>query len=442
MTNPGGNKISGRIISWALYDFANTIFSMNVVSLFFPLLIIDDFSHPDIAVSAANSISMLIVALTAPLFGQLTDKLGRSKPLLLIATLLCCLATLAIGILALNGTAGDVFWILILFVVANISYQVGLVFYNYLLPKVSPAGRMGRTSGIGVAFGYLGSIVGMILIMPFNEGNIFGMQVPFIVARGRPGTFIPTAILFFVFSLPLFIFLKEKKTPASAELEQKALRKFSINNSFSEIWQTLKDSKKYPGFRRFLIAKFFFQEGIETAIIFMGIYAEKAMGMPDSAKISFLVIATTGALIGSALFGIMTDRIGPLKTLKWILSGWFIALILLLPITGKIPFYIIGVLIGTLLGGVWTSSRPLLVKLAPPDSVGKFFGLYSLSGKVAAIIGPLIWGLVIFALQGFGDFIAYRGGVFSLALIILIGRLIINPLSTEKIELVTIVRDK
>jgi len=412
-------KRTGSILAWAMYDFANTIYSMNVVSLYFPLLIVLNLGHPDIYVSVANSISMLIVALSAPFLGQLSDSVGRRMPFLIVVTILCCLTTAGIGLL--SGAASSVFSLLLLFIVANVSYQLGLVFYNSLLPVVAPIGRMGRVSGIGVALGYLGAIFGMLLVMPFNEGKILGWEVPWISAGGRAATFLPTAILFLIFALPTFFYIREKKFVSKEEPGIGPLRR---------IINTLKDSKRFPGIRRFLIGRFLFQEGIETAIIFMAIYSEKAIGMPDSVKIPFFVIATIGAAIGSWIFGHLVDSKGPLKTLNIVLVGWIAALVLLLPVTGRLPYYLLGAIIGALLGGVWTASRPLLLELSPPDAVGRFFGLYSLSGKAAAIVGPLIWGVVVWLLGPMGDSIAYRVAVLALAVLIAAGWIVIRPLKT------------
>jgi UMF1 family MFS transporter len=408
-----------RIFSWAMFDFANTIYSMNVVSLYFPLIIIYNYGLKDIYVGVANSVSMLIVALTAPFLGQMTDRTGRRMPSLVISTIVCVLAVMGIGILSQKSLSP--FSILALFVFANVGFQLGLVFYNALLPQIAPEGKLGLVSGIGTAFGYLGSIFGMILVMPFNEGNIFGLAIPFIHAGGRAATFLPSAILFLIFAIPTFLWVRENKCkPAKCEE--------LTGNPLKKILDTLRDTKKYPGIRRFLIGKLFYDEGIETAIIFMGVYAEGAMGLPDSSKLAFFVIATTGAAVGSWIFGHLTDKWGSRKTMNIVLAGWIVSLILLIAINSRLLFFLVGIPIGALLGGIWTASRPLLLELSPPESVGRFFGLYSLSGKVAAIFGPLLWGAVVGILSSFGKTVSYRAGVFALAILILIGWIITRPL--------------
>ena len=149
---------------------------------------------------------------------------------------------------------------------------------------------------------------------------------------------------------------------------------------------------------------------------------------------SFFVIATLGAAAGSALFGGLVDRKGSRRVLGLILVGWVIALGGVILVSNRIVFTIIGALVGALLGGVWTASRPLLLELTPRGSEGRFFGLYSLSGKAAAIVGPLIWGGVTAILEPLGTQVAYRSAVGAMALLILAGYLVLRPLKTAAIR--------
>lgn len=418
------NSGFGRILAWSIYDFANTIYSMNVVSLYFPLLITDNLKYPVIYCSVVYSLSMFIVAFLGPILGHLTDVSGRRMPSLIASTVVCCIATAAIGALAQLQNSPVIF-LLVAFVIANVGYRLGLVFYDSLLPSVAPPESFGKVSGFGVALGYLGSIFGMILVMPFNEGAVFGIDIPFIPAGGRPATFIPTAILFFIFAIPTFIWVRERKEKPKPSPEHEG-------NPFKKILETLRDTKKYPGIRRFLIGKFLYEEGVETAILFMGVYAQKAMGLGDSAKLLFFVIATTGAAFGSVLFGNISDRLGARRTLNIVLAGWSLSLVILVFVSTQVPFFILGIIVGALLGGVWTSSRPLLIELAPPECVGRFFGLYALSGKMAAIVGPLVWGGTVELLSRYGEKIAYRGGVLALALLIFSGLMVLLRLKHLK----------
>jgi UMF1 family MFS transporter len=149
------------IFSWCLYDFANTIFSMNVISLYFALWVTVDHDGQDILYSTALSLSMLAVALSVPVFGALSDTTGKRRAPLIGLTLLCIFST------GLIGTTDHLWTGLILFMVANYGYQSALVFYNGMLPSISQGSHVGLVSGYGVALGYLGSIIGMLMVKPF-----------------------------------------------------------------------------------------------------------------------------------------------------------------------------------------------------------------------------------------------------------------------------------
>jgi UMF1 family MFS transporter len=402
--------------SWALYDFANTIFSMNIVTMYFAQWIIVDNKKEDIYYSTSYALSMFLVAITMPVLGAISDARGRRKPFLLTLTLGCIFATILIGVISNNvvDINTKILLALTFFVVANFCYEGGLVFYNALLPEVSTKDNIGKVSGLGVSLGYVGAIVGLLLIKPFVEGSLFGMNIPFADEGGREKAFIPTALFFLVFSLPIFLWVKEK---VSERVERE---KVKIRLAFLRVWEGISNTQKYPGVLRFLIANFFLADAIATVSIFMAVYAQLVMGFPDSVKIWFFVVSTTSAVIGSFLCGYVTDFIGPKKTLFFVIIGWILSLSVVMFIADKTIFWIMGSLVGVFLGSTWTASRPLLTSLAPKEVLGQFFGLYSLSGKAAAILGPIIWGFVTFyfkadkvLVQNVISFLRSLGVVFS-----------------------------
>jgi UMF1 family MFS transporter len=385
----GKNRLATA--SWALYDFANTIFSMNIVTMYFAQWIIVDNKKEDIYYSTCYALSMLLVAVTMPVLGAISDVKGKRKPFLLTLTLGCILSTILIGMV--SNTVADVntkvLFALIFFGIANFCYEGGLTFYNALLPEVSTKENIGKVSGLGVALGYVGAIVGLLLVKPFVEGSFFGMKMPFSNDGGREKAFIPTALFFLLFSLPIFFWVKEKV------IESFDKERVKIKQAFIRVWEGISDTQRYPGVLRFLIANFFIADAIATVTIFMAVYAQLVMGFPDSVKIWFFIVSTTSAVIGSFLCGYVTDFIGPKKTLFFVIIGWILSLSAVMFIADKTIFWIMGSLIGIFLGSTWTASRPLLTSLAPREVLGQFFGLYSLSGKAAAILGPVIWGFVI-----------------------------------------------
>lgn len=405
-----------EVFSWVFYDFANTIFSMNVVTMYFSLWMTVDNGREDILVGMANSISMLLVALSMPVLGAISDQMKRRMPFLIGLTINCALFTTLIGLVGQRDISAGikVFWALLFFVVANYSYQGGLVFYNTLLPQVSTPRTMGKISGYGVALGYLGAIVGLVLVMPFNEGNVFGIRVPFIQAGGRGATFVPTGVLLLIFSLPTFLFVRDRGARGAG------IREVSWKEGFRRVKDVLVHTAKYPGVIRFLVAKFFYENAISAVIIFMAVYAVKVMGFPDSVVMPFFIVSIVSATIGSLACGRMVDWLGPKRTMKWVLAGWILSLGMVLITGNRWIFWGAGSLIGIFMGSTWTSARPLLVTLVPREMLGEFFGLYSFSGKAAAIFGPIIWGLVIICFRAF-DILKYKFAVGFLLVLICIG---------------------
>ncbi len=437
MSSPRSRR---SIAGWAIYDFANTIFSMNIATMYFAQWVVVDNGVEDIYYSISYSASMLLVALTMPALGAISDAKGKRLPFLLALTSVCVLTTALLGIAAasVSQVATRVALALILFALANFCFEGGLVFYNALLPEVSTPKNIGKVSGWGVALGYVGAILGLLLVKPFVDGRIFGCELPF-SQGGRQDAFIPTALFFLLFSLPTFFWVKERLPEIRS--------KIGIGQAFGRVWEGISNTRKFPGVLRFLLAYYFFSDAIATVTIFMAVYAQVVMGFPDSVKIWFFVMATTFAVVGSFLCGYVTDRVGPKKTLALVVLGWIVSLLVIVFTANRTVFWVTGPVIGICLGGTWTASRPLLAGLVPRENLGQFFGLYALSGKVAAVLGPLLWGVTVFYLKAespvvvkmislLDDFgldlsahsistIQYRFAVFVLVLMMIVGFVIL-----------------
>jgi UMF1 family MFS transporter len=420
---PGEAPRPRGAVAWAFYDFANTIFSMNVLTMYLAQWVVVDRGVEDVWYSLAYSVSMALVALTLPILGALADqKTGGRLRFLLGFTISAVLGTVVIGLAATKSPGNAAVPLALLaFAMANYAFQGSLVFYNSLLPLVSTPATIGRVSGFGVALGYLGAIAGLLLVSPFVDGKIpfTGIELGWPPAGGRAAAFIPTAFFFALFALPLFLRLKTDRLPGHEGGPPDAVRP-GWKAAVKGVMEGIRDTSRYPGVRRFLIANYLFVDAINTVILFMAVYAQEVMGMPDSVKITFFIVATTGAVIGSLLLGQASDRFGPRRVLGWVLGGWVVALstVALTRETGL--FWAAGVLVGVCLGGTWTTSRALLANLTPPEAHGRFFGLYALSDKAAAVIGPLVWGIIVWAGKPLGP-LRYRLAVGSLVLFVLGG---------------------
>ena len=388
------------IASWSLYDFANTIFSMNVISLYFALWVTVDHGGQDIFYSAALSGSMFAVAISVPLFGAISDQTGRRRGPLTLLTIISVIAT------ALIGQASQLWAGICLFVIANYCYQSALVFYNGMLPTVSRHSSVGMVSGYGVALGYMGSIAGLLLIKPFVETG------------GRPAAFLPTALMFLIFALPCFFFVKDP--------DPKPFR-IDTGKAFRTLKNTLVNAAQYHVLLKFIGIHFLILDVVNTVIAFIAVYANKVIGFTDSQITTFLILSTTFAMLGSWLIGQQVKYKGAVPSYWTVLCLWLAALTLIVVSPGESLFWVVGPLAGMGMGGVWVVSRTIVVELSPPEKVGEFFGIYGLAGKMASIVGPLIWGSVVWLFQD-TQTLKYRAAIFSLLLItiitlILFGRL-------------------
>jgi len=427
-------------LSWALYDFANTVFSMNIATLYFAAWLVADLGHSNTLYALANGIASALVVVSIPIFGAISDATQRRKPWVVGFTLIACGATIviaALGQLGLpligEGITGvmstrvanpvALFGVITAFVIANYAYQGAQPFYNAMMPELAPADHRGRLSGMGAALGYVGSITGVILTFPFFTGQmpILGAVpdkvvsslrsiVPFTSHGGRVSTFVPTALLFLLFTIPLMLFCRDHYV-------LRGKRQVAWRDAFRDVRNTIKEARNYPGTLRFILTSFLYQDAMGTIIANMALYAIFAMGFVKGSEATLFVILTVPAVIGSYGIGRLVDRFGPKKTLSWVLGCWIVLLVAMIVAPSRGAFWIVGALIGLIYGGVSTAERPLLLSLVPDVEAGRFFSLMVLSSRAAAVVGPFIWAFAVDGLApSMGTGFAYRAGVMTVAI--------------------------
>ncbi|MFL5504078.1 MAG: MFS transporter [Gemmatimonadaceae bacterium] len=429
-------------LSWALYDFANTVFSMNIATLYFAAWLVADLGHSNTLYATVNGIASALVVLSIPVFGAISDATQRRKPWVVGFTLIACFSTVVMAALAQFGLpmVGEgvtsaaaasqflspgiaLFGVLAAFTIANYTYQGAQPFYNAMMPELVPVDHRGRISGMGTAFGYIGSITGVILTFPFFTGQmpIIGKvpdriveflrnAIPFTSHGGRVSTFVPTAVLFLLFSLPLFIFCRDHNV-------LRGKKRVAWREAFRDVRHTLDEAKKYPGTLRFIVTSFLYQDAMGTIIANMALYAIFAMGFVKGSEATLFVILTVPAVIGSYAIGKLVDRFGPKRTLSWVLTAWIVLLLSMIVAPSRSVFWIVGACIGLIYGGVATAERPLLLSLVPDVEAGRFFSLMVLSSRAAAVVGPFIWALAVDGLtSSMGVGFAYRAGVLTVAI--------------------------
>ena len=408
---------SGRAIvpaSWALYDFANTIFSFAVVSVAIGLYLVNDkqFGERDgnALLSVAVVVSVGINALVSPILGAFSDRGAGRMPFLLFFTALCIGATFFIA--DVPPIVG-----LVLFIVANFAYQAALIYYDATLKTVSYPDTRGRLSGIGTAVGYVGTVfAGLVILL---------LKVP-VADRFRV-----SAILFLVFAIPIFVFVRERRLPGS-----EAVTAADIRDSFGQLRRSIAHAREVPGLGRFLVGRFFYSDAVNTVIVVMSVVTVEVFGISEDDTVFVLLSLTLVAIAMSFVWGWLADRQGPKRTLVWVLVSWAVGLIIGGIAMGQGPagfalFLIAGAILGSGLGGVQVADRVLMVRLSPPDKIGEFFGIYGLVGKGSQVVGQTLYGIILFLLLDSLGRGAYQVAVLSLLVTMLIGLWLVWPVRDD-----------
>jgi MFS transporter, UMF1 family len=426
MQNPEPRKIPTRaVVSWVLYDLANTIFSMGVVSVYFSTWVRDQVGkdRADSVYGVITAISMGLIFVASPLLGAMTDRAPRRMPFLVVSTLICVAFTALLARFGFYATA-------LCFVIANVAYQAGLQFYDAMLPEVSHEANRGKISGIGVGVGYLGSYIAVGL----GLDAVFG-------SSDKPFLFTMIALFFLLFALPCFLFVKERGNPNPREVFSLAM----LRESTAETLRTIRSGRQYPGLVRFLVGRIFYTDPINTVISIMMLYTinvaehtglTKEQGEGTGKLI--MMTAISFAVVGGFVWGWIVDRIGPKRTLNYVLYLW-VGVFILAAAVGILglplfTLYIVACSAGIALGGVWAADRPYMLRLTPPARIGEFYGLYGMVGRFSAITGPLIWAIVTsltINVFGLASNVGQGIGVLVLLALIVVSYVILKPVSDE-----------
>lgn len=362
------------IAAWSMFDFANSSFAIIMSTFVFPQFYtgaIVNNPNKDLYWGMTLSASMLIVALLGPGLGAIADSTGSKKKFLFAFTIASCLATAATYWLQ----GGMILTASILFIIANVGFEGGTVFYDAFLPEIAPPDKIGKVSGIGFAVGYFGSLAAL------------AATVPFLVKSMYIETFLVTAVMFFIFSLPIFFFVPESKI-GKAKLSLNV-----VGAGMREVRNTIKNIRQYRTLSIFLLAFFIYNDAILTVIGFAGIYAKDTLHFEMKDLIILYAMVQTVAIFGSLVFGIITDRLGPRTTIMITLCIWLAVVVGAYLSTDAASFYIVSIFAGVALGSSQSASRAMMALLTPIEHTAEFFGFYDgFAGKASAVVGPLIFG--------------------------------------------------
>lgn len=388
--NGGADYSRVRLAAWCLYDWGNSAFPAIVLSFIFAPYFSQAVAPDQTTGSALWGYAMtgaaLAIALVSPVVGAFSDKGGHKALWLAAFSLLAVAATAAMWFVAPSTQ----YIVLALFLVAlaNFAFEVGYVFYNGMLPDLVPPRLIGRASGWGWGVGYIGGLACMavaLLLLVQPDPPLFGLDPD--AAEQYRATTVLCAAWFLVFALPLLLM-----GPGRGGTGKPAGQ--VVREGLREVAATVRTLRRYPDVGWYLLAHMVYIDGLNTLFIFGGIYAAGTFGLELMEVLQFGLAMNLAAGIGSAAFGWLDDRLGPKRVL--ILS--ILALIglgtALLIVTEARWFWILGIAMGAFFGPVQSASRSMMARLTPQDLTGQMFGLFSLSGKATAYVGPALVGWV------------------------------------------------
>ena len=398
----------GQIFAWTLFDFANTAFSVIIVTVIYSRYFTSHVAGGQRWLwGLAVSLSMVCAAILAPPLGAVADFSRNRKRFLLLFTLACVTCT---GLMFFVQD-GMIATGILLFVVANIGFEGGLVFYDAFLPGLTPRSSYGRVSGYGFAMGYVGALVVLLIVMfmlppQTSPDYLYYVRMSYVVAAG----------FFLVFSIPLFAFVHE---PPLEQQRPASLIKGGVARA-AQTFRALFIRKEYPSLARFLVAFFIYNDGILTVIAFAAIFAEQTLHMGDADIILFFAIVQTSAVLGSLVFGVITDKLGAKRTITITLILWIIIACTAYFVADVATFYLVALAAGAAIGSSQSASRSLMALLTPRTREAEFFGFYDgLCGKASAVVGPLVYGIL-------ADLTGERMAVLAIGLFFVAGLVILQ----------------
>ena len=410
-----------EIASWAMFDFANssyvTVVSTAIFNAYFVGTVAKSMGagKATLFLTSVIALSNFLVVVTAPVIGAVADFTASKKKLLLITSISLVMAVVLLGFVG----PGAIFFGLCVLAVANLMFGTGEDLIAAFLPEIATQKNMGRISAIGWATGYIGGlgVLGACLAY-IKYAESLGQTSPQYV----PVTMWIVALVFTLAATPTFLFLKERVEP----------QKLPENESywtigFGRLIHTFKNRADYRDLFVFLAALLAFTSGSTTVAVMAAVYAEQVMGFTTGDTVLMIMVVNIAGAIGAFVFGAIQDKIGSKKAVSLSLIIWIVAVGLVIASASKAMFWAAAVLMGSAMGASASAGRALVGQFAPPKRAAEFFGLWGLSVKAAAILGPLSYGFFTYIASG-----NFRISLLSTISYFIIGLIILAFVNEER----------
>ncbi|MAP02741.1 MAG: MFS transporter [Candidatus Marinimicrobia bacterium] len=410
-----------QIISWSLYDWANSTFSTTVMAGFFPIFFQQYWSTAtDVTVSTwylglANSLASIAVASLAPFLGAIADKASVKKRLLIFFAFIGIISTGALSMV------GQGYWKIaaVFYVVASVGFMSANIFYDSLLPSVASKQKRDFVSSLGYSLGYIGGgILFLVNVAMYLKPQFFGIaDAPSAIKL----SFLTVAVWWAIFTLPILIFVKEK-----APVNDIGIIK-SISAGWIQLLSTLKRIRELKVVTTFLIAYWLYIDGVDT-IIRMSVDYGTSLGFTTSTLITLLLMVQFIAFPATLIYNWFAKQIGIKQAILIAIGGYICIAVIGSLVSKEWHFYIIATLIGCFQGGIQALSRSLYSRIIPSHNSAEFFGFYNMFGKFATIIGPPLMGYVAMATGN------PRFGILAIILLFVLGGYFLMMVDVEEGE--------
>ncbi|NDK55995.1 MFS transporter [Pontibacter fetidus] len=387
--------------AWCFYDWANSVYSLVITSTIFPIYYSAVATNPEtkstivnflgfnlessVLFSYAVSGAFLIIAILSPFLTSIADYSGRKK---LFMQLFCYLGSLSC--VGLYFFTRDTFtFSVILFVLASIGFSGSIVFYNAYLPEIATEDQFDKLSARGFSMGYIGSV----LLLIFNLAMILKPEWFGIAAENKS---LPPRIAFLTTGLWWFGFAQYSFYHLPGNVYNRKPQGSWILNGFKELQKVLNQVKQLPMLKRFLLAFFFYNMGVQTVMYVATIFGIEELHLEDSALILTILIIQLVAIAGAYAFAFLSGRFGNIRALIVAVVIWIGICVGAYFIRGELDFYVLATVVGTVMGGVQSLSRSTYSKLIPATTIdhASFFSFYDVTEKVSIVLGTLAYGLV------------------------------------------------
>ncbi|MEZ2293114.1 MFS transporter [Variovorax sp. RCC_210] len=420
---PGVRK--REVFGWAMYDFANSGYTTVVITAVFAAYFVGGIAKgapwAAFAWTAALSVSYAIVMLTMPAIGACADQHAAKKRVLVFATLGCVLATAALAVTPrFTGTSG-VALAMALVIVSNAFYSYGESLTGAFLPELATADGMGKVSGWGWSFGYVGGMLALGVCLAYV---LWSQSKGLPAAHFVPVTMLITAAIYGAAACATFALLPERATPRTSSVNVETAAEAG---AWRQLRDTFRQARAYRDFMWLLACTVFYQGGVAVAITLAAIYAEQVIGFVASETMVLIFVLNIAAAVGAFGFGYVQDRVGHKLSLAGTLVAWIAVCVIAALVTTKGGFWWAAAIAGLSMGSSQSAGRAMTGYLAPPRQLAEFFGLWTFATRLASIIGPLSFGAITWMTGG-----NQRIAILSTAVLFVAGLLLLLPIDMQR----------